>query len=145
MQYYDNFSRNGGITGKDRVVCLNRVLTICTEKANALFSCKVEFISPAELVYTQENSRNVIEEYCMLLDKYCSSHSEITVKLERDISGSTAKLTISDSGNNVLDTLNFELYTGIPGLVIRAPEEDSLIAEAVGEVFSKLKYITSRS
>lgn len=145
MQYYNKFSGNNGIQNTDRVVCLNRVLAICTEKANALFSCKVDFICPAELTYVGENSRSIIEDYCTLLDKYCTLYAEITVRLERDISGNTAKLTITDSNNNVLDTLSFELYTGIPGLVIRTPEEDSLIFEAACEVFSKLKYITSRS
>lgn len=145
MQYYNNFLRNNGISDIERVVCLNRVLTICTEKANALFSCKVEFICPAELIYVQENSRNVLEEYCTLLDKYCTLYSEITVKLERNNSGNTATLIIYDSNNNELRRLDIELYTGIPGLVIRTPEKDSLMEKTIVEIFAKLEYIKSHN
>lgn len=142
MQYYNKFSENNGIHNTDKVVCLNRVLTICTEKANALFSCKVDFICPAELTYVGENSRSIIEDYCTLLDKYCSLYSEITVKLERNAGKDTATLTVCDSEDNHLHRLDFELYTDIPGLVIRAPEEDAVIFKAVEDIFEKLEYIS---
>lgn len=140
MQYYNEFSDNNGINSPDKVVCLNRVLTICTEKANALFSCRVEFICPRELIYVQKSSRSVVEDYCTLLDRYCALYSEITVKLEasRDV----ATLAVRDGNGKELDRIAFELYTDIPGFVIRTPDGDAVISAAAEEIFKKLEYIS---
>ena len=125
MQYFKKYS-NSSLTRDKSVIKLNRILQICAERAKNLYTCKISFDIPSTNMFAEIPAEDIIKHIFFIIEKHCVSEKSITIKLSQNERDKTAYVSFM-SADTVLSTIEIELYTGTPEVVIREPDKEYII------------------
>lgn len=126
------------VTRGNSVISLNRTLQICVDRANGLYSCKLHFDIPAIPMFAEIPAEDIIKHIFFILEKHCVTEKSLTIKLSHSANGEKAYISFV-SPDTVLNTIEIELYTGTPGVVVKEicdTDEIQSIVERVLKMFS---------
>lgn len=136
MQYFKKYS-NSSLTRDKSVIKLNRILQICAERAKNLYTCKISFDIPSTNMFAEIPAEDIIKHIFFIIEKHCASEKSLTIKLAQNASAEKAYISFV-SEKTILNTIEIELYTGIPGVVIKEPGHDYVI-EVIDSFVSKMR------
>ena len=125
MQYFKKYS-NSSLTRDKSVIKLNRILQICAERAKNLYTCKISFDIPSTNMFAEIPAEDKIKHIFFIIEKHCVSEKSITIKLSQNERDKMAYVSFM-SADTVLSTIEIELYTGTPEVVIREPDKEYII------------------
>ena len=125
MQYFKKYS-NSSLTRDKSVIKLNRILQICAERAKNLYTCKISFDIPSTNMFAEIPTEDIIKHIFFIIEKHCVSEKSITIKLSQNVRYKMAYVSFM-SADTVLSTIEIELYTGTPEVVIREPDKEYII------------------
>lgn len=125
MQYFKKYS-NSSLTRDKSVIKLNRILQICAERAKNLYTCKISFDIPSTNMFAEIPAEDIIKHIFFIIEKHCASEKSLTIKLAQNASAEKAYISFV-SEKTILNTIEIELYTGTPEVVIREPDKDYII------------------
>lgn len=138
MQYlnkhFKNLNSNSLAFKKhDGVINLNRTLQICFNRAAALYSHNLYFDIPSVPMFTETPAEDIIKHIFFMLEKYYDPDYSLKIRLEKQTGSDTAQITIM-SNDIIVHTIEVELYTDTPGVVVKASSSDNYISEVTEEV-----------
>ena len=138
MQYYSNYIKNKDDRFETITVCLNQAVTLCADRARALYPCDIILDCPLSPMYVEKNFADTAGELALILEKCKNEFSPVNVSLKKSENGKYAIFSVSTQDGKINEEKSFLLYTGIPEYVVSDATFDQPFERIVEEIFDML-------
>lgn len=138
MQYYSNYLKNKNDRFETITVCLNQAVTLCTDRAKALYPCDIILDCPLSPIYVEKKFADIAAEIALVFEKCKNEYNAVRATLKKTEDGKYATFTVSTEDGKINEEKTFLLYTGTPEYVVSDSTSDRPLEKIVEEIFNML-------
>ncbi len=139
MQYYNNYIKRKNDRYDAVVLCLNQAVTLCTDKAKALYPCEILLDCPQKPMYVEKSFADTAAEIALVLEKVKDVYSPVKATLSKTEDDKYAIFSVSAEKEEIHCEKSFTLYTGTPEYVVSDADTDHPFEKTVEDIFKLLE------